>query len=505
MSAHPRSHIWKSIMTEATFSDIKVVVLGKTFRLHKVVLLQSPFMARLMADNQDVSNSLTLDLCGDPRITKRVRRGCFWDLYDSSEGGRTSRIHSEDLMNVLAASCFFELEDLATYCNNLIMTTMSFDNVMEFAKSMDTLRPSSSLIRLTSYGPEHQYHSLLKSHCTDLHAAILSYLCQCVNTELTRGEEGCLSKLVTAMPISWLRRIIECDVLAVTSEFERYELLKSIVLIRRRSMRNVVASMESGESTKRPSSLFGDYMELGSAVFGRLGGGAKRKVPDDVKVGSSSSQEVPRPLGTPDMAQGLKAKNQAVSGLLNLYGALGGAQTDAELMEDNVIMSLFDTGIRYTYMSFTDLEKVKGDKISFWMQAEMTNGGHGQAQTPRPIVTTASRETDFRKPFRFSARFQNDGDKTMVLLCYAEEDLAGHVEGGEKKVLKAHLQRNRLQASTTGPVSSPFVSYSIYDGKEKWRRNGHIKAFEFPPSDIDNSVEGDGTCGSSSTFTCSLE
>ncbi|KAJ3219028.1 hypothetical protein HDU67_003018 [Dinochytrium kinnereticum] len=552
------------LFLEGSFSDINVVVLGKTFRLHKVVLLQSPFLSRLMACRREVTDSLTLDIYGDPRITKESVELVFWDLYDPSESGRSSRISQRQLVNVLAAACFFELDDLALYCTSFILASMSESTVLSFAEDLEILQPSGSFIRPTSCGPDHQYHSLLDTHRKELHDAVLSYLCQCVNSELTREDSRQVLSLFDCMPVRWLRRVLECDVLSVQNEFERYCLLKKVVVSRREKLRQQSHLADSPDN-KRPSSLFGDYLSVDiSNVFGGLSASKKKKYADSSTSAINSSNSTIPPtviggmIGSPSRvisstsaSEGVpKSRTQCCPGLLNLYGPLGGGQTDVEVAEDKIIMLLFETGMRYTYMSFSDLEKVKVDRIvpdssvlqSFWMQAEMMNAGYS-TQSYRPSSPPASIETDFGKPFRFSARFHHvnkffaqteeiTGEKTIiseptkcagvdyrVLLCCSEEDaepdpLRNGPAGtnSKKQMLKAHLQRSRPQTAHSASAANPFVSYNIYVfdvtsfrvEKDRWKSfwkpltactfegEGHIKPFPLPPAIATPEVEGDG-------------
>ncbi|KAJ3095628.1 hypothetical protein HDU97_006755 [Phlyctochytrium planicorne] len=514
-------------------------------------------MARLMDNHFEVNDQITLDLCGDPRITKEAVEAILLDVYDPSENGRSSRIDPVHLMSTLAASCFFELEDLADFCTQRVIETLSLANVMVFAKELDQLRPSAGLVRLTSYGPDHQYHQLLKSNCSKMHSAILSYLCQSVNWGLSCESQQHVDDLFHQMPILWFQRVLECDLLAVTSEFRRYELLKRTAYSRRKHVRES-DDADSGNSKGSQSDgvvgIIGSYLktDIGSSLM-NLSGLKRKKILQD----STSSKEnvkvpcleqsgkalTPKQCGTYD-DEGV-SKNaplaQRSGGLLNLYGNLGGPQTNLESSEDKVITTIFESGIRYIYMSFSELENVKADGIvpdqgimkCFWVQAELANNSPGH-HLIRSLPSETGAQT--QKPFRFAARFRkvneffnrpspSDGQQYMisesvkcagieyrVLLSCTEEndDAAGGEEGviEKKRVLKAHLQRQRSDSALQ------YVPYNIYIfdiasfrlEKDRWRSfdkpatacdadgSGFIKPFPFPllnPEGSADDIDGD--------------
>ncbi|KAJ3291363.1 hypothetical protein HK104_006158 [Borealophlyctis nickersoniae] len=462
------------------FSDIKICCLNRMYRLHKVVLMHSPFFARLLLDdsNQEliiVEGFLSLECGGDHRITKEGMEICMHDLYDP-DGFHRTNITPVNAFPVLASACFLELASLATYCANVILAAMNSSTVIEFASCLDRIRPprdTTSAIVASPYGVAHEYWQLLAKHHKRLSEAVLSYLCQLVNVSLDvkqedeesdeewgevvedseDGGEGSAAAaarsnqnrkcqtdptddVLSCLPLSWVRRVLESETLCVPTEFARYEVIKEVVEARRRRIRvkgevdveeaEALAAATTAKVAKRLGGKGGDtdgahviadgvsrlrnYFGsfLGNVIRGSATKG-KRKRPDvssdeeeggPAAAGSSSGRATPKKLAR------TASTVRTVSG-----GRSGGTVTpvkarrrldNADGPEDTVMAGIFQTAVVYTYMTFAQLEVVKKDGIvpdavilqSFWAQAELTNCAVSGEDTQLP-------------PFRFAARFQD--------------------------------------------------------------------------------------------------
>ncbi|KAJ3103748.1 hypothetical protein HDU96_009155 [Phlyctochytrium bullatum] len=496
------------------------------------------------------------------------------DLYDPAGIERKKRVSTEIWMHVLATACFFEMEDLAAACSNFVITNLSEAKILDYARGFEILRPSGSIIRLTSYGPDHMYSNLLKKYTSELYSAILSYLCQTVNSSLSRSSDDERINIFNKMPIWWLRRVIECDVLAVESEFERYTLLKSIVFARREWQRCPEYRRELEDESSKFPRLFN--VELGSMLSSLAGMKRKKlsnaasktqgptasvsKTPSDLEhrasvgglVGFYPSAAEASNQGS--SAHDKRARTASFPGLLNIYGALGGAQTEEEIEDDKLIMSMFESSIRYSYMTFLDLEKVKQDKIvptaavheSLWAQQEITEIASSSSK-PSSDTTSYQEMTgkaEVGRAFRFAYRFRNVkyqfdnidveidartgqassvGEKCLFSNyvkfandCYRiclssvlEADRNGAESTAGRRVLKAHLQRN-ARVNPDCPAPSPCLSYHMFvfdvarfrKNHEQWKSfskpltardfegSGEIKPFEYPSNVDDVELRG---------------
>ncbi|KAJ1344783.1 hypothetical protein BSLG_000298 [Batrachochytrium salamandrivorans] len=155
------------------FSDISVTCLGQTFRLHRIVLMQSPFFRALLLSNLS-SSIISLRTDTDPRITTAGLETALRDLYSVHPSSQRKLLLNESTaIPVLSAACFLELQDLADYCVRQIAKVMShISRIGLLASQLDNLDPANDLSP-ASYGPQHQYitllgryHSLLNSFCT---------------------------------------------------------------------------------------------------------------------------------------------------------------------------------------------------------------------------------------------------------------------------------------------------------------------------------------------------
>ncbi|KAJ3042189.1 hypothetical protein HDV00_008078 [Rhizophlyctis rosea] len=234
------------------FSDINICCLNRMYRLHKVVLMQSPFFKRMLLSetNQEliiVEGFLSLECGNDHRITKEGMEISLHDLYDPTlTHHRTQTISPLNAFSVLPSACFLELTDLASHCASVILTYMSRDTIVDFAVNLDTIKPPRK-VPPSSYGVAHRYWDVLAGVHGVLEESVLGFCVGLVNGYLGDGEgedEGVMGTkedpttlLLTSLPLLWVRRILESDHLCVPHEYARYELIKRVVKARRGRVR----------------------------------------------------------------------------------------------------------------------------------------------------------------------------------------------------------------------------------------------------------------------------
>ncbi|EGF84429.1 hypothetical protein BATDEDRAFT_34299 [Batrachochytrium dendrobatidis JAM81] len=173
-----RSNILLQEYELGRFSDISVVCCGQTFRLHRIVLMQSPFFRGLLLSNL-ASAIISLRTDTDPRITTNGLEVALRDLYTIHPSFQRKLILTESTaMSVLSAACFLELEDLAEYSVRQIATVMSCtSNIGVLALQLDHLDPLG-FAKPTSYGPQHQYTVLLARYHAQLSRFCTASLCR---------------------------------------------------------------------------------------------------------------------------------------------------------------------------------------------------------------------------------------------------------------------------------------------------------------------------------------
>ncbi|KAJ1562488.1 hypothetical protein HK405_011506 [Cladochytrium tenue] len=318
IAAGHRAAVWEAAFESGLYSDVIVVFGTRSFRLHKVVLQQSPMLSRVLSGSTYsgcVEDFLSLETGGDQRITGDAMECALRDLYNPLE--RTSRIYPSNALTVLAAACFLELPDLAATCEKYILDTLRLDTVMDYAEGIDVLRPPPTASPAGprsaghqpepqelqgAYGPNHEYISLLRSHHAALQAGVLSYLCQATSAALSDDCDpdaaavaavdadlsAAAEALLIQMPVRWIRRVLDCSALCVPDEFARYTLAKRAARLRRSAARAAAASAVAATAVAAPPAEFTSASpaaaasSLASKLLGMLSAGAKRPRADGV-------------------------------------------------------------------------------------------------------------------------------------------------------------------------------------------------------------------------------
>ncbi|KAI8928843.1 hypothetical protein BC831DRAFT_446784 [Entophlyctis helioformis] len=298
------------------FSDISVVCFGRTFKLHRIMLLQSPFFRSLLLASP-LSTIIVLRTDTDPRITPQGLAIVLNDLYcihsprSSAYHGKTSasalasassapppmRLTLDNAMSVLAAAAFLELEDLGATCTEAVASMMAMPSaVARIAWQLDDFDPASACPP-ASYGPQHGYVGLLKRYHGQMSTLCLARMCRIVSLFALHGHgtdslhatdsaaQGAavaaepasadrdggavaddmgsgssqdaanevppsspmpLLDFLTQLPLTWLKRLIECDWLCVRFEFDRYLIAKEVLRVCRARAETGTSGTEAG-------------------------------------------------------------------------------------------------------------------------------------------------------------------------------------------------------------------------------------------------------------------
>ncbi|KAJ3046866.1 hypothetical protein HK097_000443, partial [Rhizophlyctis rosea] len=258
------------------------------YHLHKVVLMQSPFFARMLLSetNQEliiVEGFLSLECANDHRITKEGMEISLRDLYDPTLTlQRLSSITPTNALSVLPSACFLELSDLASHCHSVLLSALSRSTIVDYAIHLDQIRPPrNQKAGASPYGVRHRYMDMWGEWHGKVEEAVVAFLGGLVNgylgdEEKSRdvgeddvvevGEDGRektptarpmglpeIEKLLTTLPLLWVRRVLESDTLCVANEFARYELIKRVAKARRSVPRCVKSEidLEEAEYEKR--------------------------------------------------------------------------------------------------------------------------------------------------------------------------------------------------------------------------------------------------------------
>ncbi|KAJ3115186.1 hypothetical protein HK100_001432, partial [Physocladia obscura] len=193
---------------EGLFSDITVYILGKAYNLHRLALINNRyFSARMRTDFSDNASSkttgkleLSIDIT-DPNISHEALKVVFARIYGHFE----DKVTTENLKSLLATAYYFHDTDLCTMCADFIKTIKyTPENSLEYITYSSTF----------DYG---QTSLLLLRH-------VLIYLCRD-----GASDQALLDYTFPALDFSWFARIVQSDTFVVPTEYNRFQLIATVL------------------------------------------------------------------------------------------------------------------------------------------------------------------------------------------------------------------------------------------------------------------------------------
>ena len=121
-------YIYENLFREGRDSDIVVKALGKSWKLHKLYLQQSPYFASLFSGRwaDGYKNVVTISIV-DPCITLDSLHLTFGSLYQDE-----ITVEPGDVIPVLAAATLFQLEGLISQCLVIMDETVNVETVVRY-------------------------------------------------------------------------------------------------------------------------------------------------------------------------------------------------------------------------------------------------------------------------------------------------------------------------------------------------------------------------------------
>ena len=195
-------------------SDIIVGAFNQSYHLHRILLIRSPYLERLIF-NSDFEKHANLQMnlsISDENITPESLSICLAHLYGTSV---VNHVRSSNVRHVLACAFMLELVDLCIFCSDFMIQTISSDNL------------DSILEFVTSDSSKHY-----GSYTDGIQAQCITYLSVSLPARLeaftdTLGEEQ-LAAVYATLPFSWLKMILE-DELQVDSNFFKYQFAQKVI------------------------------------------------------------------------------------------------------------------------------------------------------------------------------------------------------------------------------------------------------------------------------------
>lgn len=274
-------------LVHGTGSDISLRAFGKTYRLHRLVLLQATFFENMLQGPWQENGKDTVDMTfDDPNITQEgfdIAIGRLYGIwaveredesvvedgeYELDIGARLTDEHVDmdathspnksgqavppsilspcNVLSVLAVAAYLRVESLCEQCADFAIRTLRTDHLLtyiEFSHQSDYYPWSDKIVE-----------------------ACHSYLCR-------NGFEDpkmiCL-QVFEQLPVGWLIKVLGSDAFWVPSEWERYEFCRQIVY-RRRAISAIVRTLSPGDNS---SSAAGTHSESGGGAEAMRSGDA---------------------------------------------------------------------------------------------------------------------------------------------------------------------------------------------------------------------------------------
>jgi hypothetical protein len=191
----PLAHIRQELWLKGTGSDIEVAACGEVFRLHRLIISQSSYFARLFSGDWKDSQQKRLEiLIDDPNIDCDSVRAVLSVMYGNNLEA------SQMNFRVLAAAAFFDLQGICEQCVRALIEILSPDNLFEYI----------AFVQKFDYG----VHSEL------LGKQIKWYLQSCGSSEL-RPQ-------LHLLPLEYLS-LLTSDLFWVPTEYDRYCVIKEVI------------------------------------------------------------------------------------------------------------------------------------------------------------------------------------------------------------------------------------------------------------------------------------
>ncbi|KAI8810147.1 hypothetical protein BJ742DRAFT_888687, partial [Cladochytrium replicatum] len=219
---------------DGLYSDVAVHALGATFNLHKIVLLQNDYFASMLqggwAEREAHDLFLRFD---DSNITAEGLAVVFARVY----GQLDVHLTPKNVCGVLAASSFFNDKELGEMCAEFIIATLDSKNVADYMMFADE-----------------RYYGSRSEAILD---ACFSFLCQHGLSTQSEDDESkpaslwarSLRDALVRLPIHWVERILSSDCFFAPTEFDRFCLIRDVIVHRRR---NLIRLIEQAQYLDNP-------------------------------------------------------------------------------------------------------------------------------------------------------------------------------------------------------------------------------------------------------------
>ncbi|KAI9281460.1 hypothetical protein BY458DRAFT_498664 [Sporodiniella umbellata] len=351
-------HLIENMFENSLFSDLSLEFLHPSFpftiryNVHKAIVCQSPFLRHLLTEDNNCSNHiiqegktyLTVHLaeaftqCGFllvpfqhiirrhwqkantnqvclPLLSTHLRFVLEW-LYSTQKDHLLNKMQDQDTLRVLSVAVLFEQQDLVQACvHRYTQQQLSLECIM---RDLETIC------------------QLPRGHCSYLLLRDASLLLL-----LRHGPEE--PRRLSELPADYMADVLSADCLFVSNEYERYQLLKSVLLCFMESVGDIKWTSK-GPVDRNDKRLSGFVRPLTPASVRAV----KRR-----RIGS---EELTEPACKPTTRLSFTA-------LVPFETLVADASSGGVIDKATVLSYLLKTTVHYSNMTFDQLSDVRRDGI----------------------------------------------------------------------------------------------------------------------------------------------
>ncbi|KAI8884550.1 hypothetical protein K501DRAFT_284809 [Backusella circina FSU 941] len=368
----------KNMFEKSLFTDLSLVFLhpafpfSMRFNVHRAIVSQSPFLYKLLKNMEQIPSeqqdhgqgmtSLTINLatawqnCGfhlapfdhiirrqwqktpsqrssssNPLLTSHIRFVLQW-FYCIDKEHLLNSIQDCDTLCILSVAILMDVHDLAQACvDRYINEQLSLDSIMRDLETICQLPKSSR-----SYLHLRDATLLLLFRLGPTHPARLAML-----------------------PVDYMADVLSADPLFITNEFERYSLLKSVLLAFMHSV-GTISWTENGPVDQNDKRLSG-FIKPRAATILKKGDGVLSA--NDVR--SRKRKRIPSEDFTmlDQETPSVKLSRLSFTALVPFEKLVADASSGGVLDKATVLSYLLKTTVNYSNMTFDQLTRVRHDGI----------------------------------------------------------------------------------------------------------------------------------------------
>jgi hypothetical protein len=243
------NHLYHAGFQTGNYADTILHVHQNTYRLHAIILSQSPYLVHLMSTSPQTGGQRIIHayLEQDPEVTQEGFAIALGYLYSSAS---LALIRPENARSVLAAGCLLGgMEDLCSYAYNTCRQSITTDSIMEWLDIVDPDGLATPELPPTSvFG---QYAQRLRDDVFQFLVVTLPDILEVYprpdspTSPIAGGGRDKLLRIYSRVPFDLFKAAIESPAFHIGSDQTRFKFAKEAIELRKRR----IAQATGGEET----------------------------------------------------------------------------------------------------------------------------------------------------------------------------------------------------------------------------------------------------------------